>query len=100
MTFARVAGTVVSTVRSDSVANARFLLVELSNQAGSGGGEFLVALDSVGANRGEIVLLAQGSSCRWSQLTDDRPIDALIVSIVNTVDESGKVVYSADRGNA
>ncbi|WP_455382797.1 EutN/CcmL family microcompartment protein [Salinispira pacifica] len=99
MTFARVVGTVVGEVRSDGVENARFLLVELCDQSGTGGGEYLVALDSVGANRGQLVLLTQGSSCRWTYQTDDRPIDTLIVAIVHTVDESDVVVYS-DPGSS
>lgn len=94
MTFARVVGTVVANTRSDRVENARFLLVELCDESGSPGGDYLVALDSVGANRGQVVLLAQGSSCRWTYQTDDRPIDTLIVAIVHTVDEAGNVVYS------
>lgn len=99
MVFARVCGTVVSSVRSDNVSNARFLLVELCSQRGDSGGEYVVALDATGANRGEIVLVAQGSSCRWTYETDDRPIDSLIVGIVDTVDERGTVVYATDRGD-
>jgi len=98
--FSRVVGTVVGTIRSDGVEHARFLLVEPCSQAGTGSGEYLVALDGIGANRGQMVLLAQGSSCRWSFLTDDKPIDTLIVAIVDTIDERGEVVYSADRGMA
>lgn len=94
MTFARVVGTVVASTRSDRVENARFLLVELCDEGGAPGGDYLVALDGVGANRGQMVLLTQGSSCRWTYQTDDRPIDTLIVAIVHTVDEAGNVVYS------
>ena len=100
MTFARVVGTVVASARSDRVENARFLLVELCDQAGSPGGDYLVALDQVGANRGQLVLLAQGSSCRWTYQTDDRPIDTLILAIVHTVDEGGTVVFADSGGNA
>lgn len=99
MTFARVVGTVVGSVRSDKIADARFLLVELASERGSGNGEFLVALDSVGANRGQLVLVAQGSSCHWSPPTANQPIDTLIVSIVDTVDEHNEVVYSASESN-
>ena len=77
MTIARVRGTVVSTHRSDRVDGARFLVVEDCDQAGAGRKEYLVALDMVGADRGQLVLLAQGSSCRWTERTDDRPMDVL-----------------------
>jgi microcompartment protein CcmK/EutM len=93
MNLARVVGTVVASRRSDNVAGARFLLVEECAQRGEVRGVFLVALDAVGADRGQMVMLAQGSSCRWTRLTEDRPIDTLIVGIVDQIDERGSVVY-------
>jgi microcompartment protein CcmK/EutM len=93
MTIGRVRGTVVSTRRSDRVEGARFLIVEDCDQAGVGRSEYLVALDMVGADRGQIVLLAQGSSCRWTHETDDRPMDVLVVAIVDQIDEKGVVKF-------
>jgi microcompartment protein CcmK/EutM len=93
MTLARVVGTVVATLRADAVPGARFLLVEECTQKGEGKGELLVALDAVGADRGHVVLVAQGSSCRWTRLTDDRPIDALVIGIVDQIDEGGSLAY-------
>jgi microcompartment protein CcmK/EutM len=92
--IARVRGTVVATQRSDKVDGARFLLVEECDQGGTGRNEYLVALDLVGADRGQLVLLTQGSSCRWTFRTDDRPMDTLVVAIVDTIDERGVVTYS------
>lgn len=97
MNLARVAGTVVATKRSDKVAQARWLLVEDADQKGGGKGEYLVALDLVGANRGELVLTTQGSSCRWTRETEDRPMDTLVVAIVDTIDVGGDVTYSTVR---
>ena len=94
MNIARVRGTVVATRRSDKVDGARFLLVEECDQRGAGRGDFLVALDMVGADRGQLVLLTQGSSCRWTFRTDDRPMDTLVVAIVDTIDERGAVTYT------
>jgi microcompartment protein CcmK/EutM len=93
MTIARVRGTVVSTRRSDRVDGARFLLVEDCDSAGGGRSDFLVALDLVGADRGQLVLLAQGSSCRWTERTDDRPMDVLAIAIVDQIDEGGTVRF-------
>ena len=95
MNLARVRGTVVATRRSDNVEGASWLLIEDCDQAGKGRGEYLVALDMVGANRGELVLVTQGSSCRWAYRTEDRPMDTLVVAIVDTIDQRGAVVYSA-----
>jgi microcompartment protein CcmK/EutM len=91
----RVRGTVVATQRSDKVEGARFLLVEDCDQGGTGKGEYLVALDMVGADRGQLVLLTQGSSCRWTTRTDDRPMDTLVVAIVDAIDERGAVRWPA-----
>jgi microcompartment protein CcmK/EutM len=91
--LARVVGTVTASRRSDKVDAARWLLVEECAQTGAGRGEYLVALDIVGADRGQMVLLAQGSSCRWTYRTDDRPIDTLVVGIVDAIDERGRVTW-------
>ena len=93
MTLARVRGTVVSTQRSDGVQDARWLLVEECDQRGEGRGEYLVGLDMVGADRGHLVLLTQGSSCRWTYRTEDRPMDTLVVAIVDAIDQSGETVW-------
>jgi carbon dioxide concentrating mechanism protein CcmL len=85
MNLARVRGTVVATKRSDGVDGPRWLLVEECDPAGAGRGEYLVALDMVGADRGQTVLLTQGSSCRWTRRTEDRPMDTLVVAIVDAV---------------
>ncbi|HTO22669.1 MAG TPA: EutN/CcmL family microcompartment protein [Spirochaetia bacterium] len=94
MNLARVRGTVVASKRSDKVDGATWLLVEDCDQKGAGKGEYLVALDMVGAERGQLVLLTQGSSCRWTYRTDDRPMDTLVVAIVDQIDQSGEVVYA------
>ena len=89
MNLARVRGTVVATQRSDKVSGAKWLLVEECDQSGKGRGDYLVALDMVGADRGQMVLLTQGSSCRWTTRTEDRPMDTLVVATVDQIDERG-----------
>ena len=96
MTLARVRGTVVASSRADGVAGARFLLVEDCDQRGAGRNDHLVALDLVGADRGQLVLLAQGSSCRWDRRTEDRPIDAVVLAIVDQIDERGHIQFPSD----
>jgi microcompartment protein CcmK/EutM len=90
MNLARVRGTVVATRRADGVQGAKWLLVEECDPQGTGRGDCLVALDMVGADRGQMVLLTQGSSCRWTMRTEDRPMDTLVVAIVDHVDYRGK----------
>lgn len=93
MILATVVGTVVSTRRADGIEAPRYLLMEQCDQQGTQKKNFLVALDMIGARHGEVVLLCQGSPCRQTKLTYDRPFDALIVAIVDLIDERGEVVY-------
>jgi len=96
MTLARACGTVVADQRSDGVENPRFLLVEECDQGGKGRGEFLVALDLVGADRGHLVLLTQGSSCRSTYATEDKPMDTLVVAIVDAIDQGDAYVWKQE----
>lgn len=93
MIFARVVGTVVATQRSDQIRGARYLLVEATDPRGRPKGGYHVALDVVGAGVGELVLLAQGSSARQTEMSDQKPIDAVIAGIVDLVEEGGDEVF-------
>jgi microcompartment protein CcmK/EutM len=93
MIFGRVAGTVVATRRSDRVEGPKYLLAELTSCRGEGKGDFLVALDGVGAGVGELVMISQGPSARQTGRTDRQPVDALICGIIDVVEERGGVVF-------
>ena len=93
MVLGRVAGTVVSTRRSDNIRGAKYLLVEICNQEGKGRGDFLVALDALGAGPDELIILSQGSSARQTQISFKKPVDAIVVGIVDLIDEWGEVVF-------
>ena len=71
-----------------------FLLVRQIDVDDSETGGFVVAVDSVGAGVGEVVLYASGSSARQTTITKDRPCDAVIMAIVDTWEVGGDVVYS------
>ena len=93
MILGTVVGTVVSNRRADQIDAARYLLIEQCNQQAIGKNDFLVALDLIGAGYGEVVLICQGSAARQTTITDDRPMDAVIVAIVDMIDEHGDIVY-------
>ena len=88
-----VVGTVVSNRRADGVDAPRYLLVDPCDQHGTRKNSALVALDLIGARDGEMVLLCQGSPCRQTPLTDNKPFDALIAAIVDMIDQDSTVVY-------
>lgn len=93
MIFGKVTGTVVCSARNDGIEGARYLLIDRADQSGNGKGDYLVALDLLGAGREELVLIAEGSPSRETPLTADKPFDALVVGIVDLVDEDEKIIY-------
>jgi microcompartment protein CcmK/EutM len=56
-------------------------------------GKMVVAIDAVGSGTGEVVLYASGSSARQTTVTRDRPVDATIMAIVDTLEVSGETRY-------
>lgn len=94
MTLGRVAGTVVSTNKEPRIEGITFLLVEKVGYGDmKGSGDYLVAMDAVGAGLDEMVLVVSGSSSRLTEVTKDRPADATITAIVDTVELDGATVY-------
>jgi microcompartment protein CcmK/EutM len=61
--------------------------------AGKPDGGILVAADAVGAGLGEVVLYASGSSARQTLVTKDRPVDAVVMAIVDEVAIDGAAKY-------
>ena len=55
----------------------------------------IVAVDSVGAGVGELVLFCQGSSARLAPNLKEAPVDAVVIGIVDVVDVFGKQIYNA-----
>ena len=55
----------------------------------------LVAVDSLGAGEGEIILVVQGSSARLAADDKDSPVDAVVIGIVDTVDLAKNILYKA-----
>lgn len=93
MNLGKVVGTVVSTQKDDGMPGARYLLVERTTHTGEKKGDYIVALDMVSAGHDELVLLSEGSPARETPSTVNKPLDALIVGIVDLIDENDKIVY-------
>ena len=93
MNLARVAGTVVSTRKEESMDGLKFLILQLVDLEGNDDGGFVVAADAVGAGIGEYVLYASGSSARQTLATDKRPCDAVTMAIVDNWEVNGTIKY-------
>ena len=90
MFLGKVIGTVWSTKKDENLVGAKFLIVRKLDLDLNEKSDFVVAVDSVGAGEGEVVLVATGSSSRQTNFTQDKPIDAVIMAIVDKLDISIK----------
>jgi microcompartment protein CcmK/EutM len=98
MVLARVKGTVVSTHKPASMEGLRLLLLEKVDAVSlKGKADYVVGIDSVGANAGEIVFYVTGSSARMTETTKGKPSDATIIAIVDVIEKDGLVTYEKAR---
>ena len=102
MYLGKVIGSVVSTKKDDSMKGRKLLMVrpmlidpEDPSQF-KAGGNTIVAIDTLGAGEGELVMFAQGSSARQADGLKAMPVDAAIVGLVDTVNIEGKKTYEAN----
>ncbi len=94
MQIAKVRGTVVSTQKDQSLTGVKFLLVQFIDEEGELLPRYEVAADSVGAGIDEWVLVSRGSAARKLSGSENRPLDALVVGIIDTVNLDGRSLYS------
>ena len=85
MILGKVVGTVVATRKDERLSGSKLLLVQPVQPDETPRGAPLVAVDTVDAGAGERVLVVSGSSARMAEGMTDRPVDAAIVGIVDTV---------------
>ena len=86
MILARITGSVVSTIHHPIVDGRKLLLAERLDEAGNPTGGYLIAIDAIGAGRGETVLiLDEGNGARQILEDDDAPVRSMVVGIVDEV---------------
>ena len=93
MILAQVMGTVVSTRKDAGLLGLKLLLVREVDGQFKPTGAFVVAADAVGAGSDELVLVAQGSSARMTEVSREKPVDAVIAGIVDAVEMGGRDIY-------
>lgn len=101
MFLARVEGSVVATKKDAAMSGRKLLILrpqlvdDKDPTRFRPGTNTVIAVDSVGAGEGELVLFCQGSSARLAPGLREAPVDAVVIGIVDTVDVLGKEIYSA-----
>ncbi len=99
MFIGKVTGSVVASQKIKSVIGKKLLLIQSmtvdADQPTSlkPSGRVAVAIDTVGAGEGELVIVTQGSSARLTEMTSDVPTDAVIVGIIDAIQIGGKEIY-------
>lgn len=88
MLICRVTGLLVSTIKDRSLQSTKLLLVEeLHRNAGKDARRF-VAVDTVGAGEGEVVIVATGEAARRTERTREMSVDAAVIGIVDSFPEA------------
>src|SRR5947208_16183848 len=101
MFLARVEGSIVATKKDPSMSGRKLLLLRPQLVDDKDPSKFrpgmntIVAVDSVGAGVGEMVLFCQGSSARLAPNLKDAPVGAVIIGIGDSVDVLGKQMYKS-----
>lgn len=84
MQLARVVGTVVATVKNESLESRKLLIVQTLDADLQPRGNPLVALDAVGAGVGELVFWCRGKEASFPFKREDTPTDCTIIGIVDS----------------
>jgi microcompartment protein CcmK/EutM len=93
MLIAKVVGSVVATRKDEKLGSSKLLVCQVHDHNNQPKEQYVVAIDSVGAGPGDMILYATGSSARQTTLTDGRPVDAVVMAVVDSWDLSGKNIY-------
>ena len=84
MQLARVIGTVVATVKNDSLEGRKLLVVQTLDRDLEPIGKPMVAVDAIGAGIGELVFWCRGKEASFPFKREDTPTDCTIIGIVDS----------------
>lgn len=93
MLIGKVVGSVVATQKDEKLDGRKLLVVQVHDHTNAPKDQYVVAVDSVQAGLGDMILYATGSSARQTTLTEGRPCDAVIMAVVDSWDLGGENVY-------
>ncbi|MEZ0373827.1 MAG: EutN/CcmL family microcompartment protein [Candidatus Sericytochromatia bacterium] len=94
MLLGKIIGTVVASQKDPKLEGLRFQVLQILDLQGKLTKTYVVAVDAVGAGVGEVVMYASGSSARQTSVTHNRPVDAVIMAIVDSWNVEGKTVFN------
>lgn len=93
MQIAKVIGTTVSTIKDEKLVGRKLLILRTADEKGEVVGKPYVAVDTLDAGVGDVVLTAHGSGGRQTEITKQSPVDAVIMAVVDHFEVGGVVTY-------
>jgi microcompartment protein CcmK/EutM len=93
MKIALVIGSTISTIKDEALEGRKLLIVREADTNGEPHGDPFIAIDTVSAGAGDFVFLVTGSSARNTRVTANSPVDATIVGVIDSLEQSGKVTF-------
>jgi microcompartment protein CcmK/EutM len=93
MKIALVIGSTISTIKDEVIRGRKLLIVRNADTTGTPTGEPYIAVDTVSAGAGDLVMVTDGSSARYTNQTTNAPVDAVIVGVIDSLEMSGTVTY-------
>jgi microcompartment protein CcmK/EutM len=96
MKIARIVGSSISTIKDPKVENTKLLICQETDPTGKIFGKPYVAIDLVDAGTGDLVLTCHGSAARQTHLTKDTPVDAVVMAVIDHLEQDKQIVYQKD----
>lgn len=93
MRIALVIGSTISTIKDEAIRGRKLLIVRDADTEGKPKSDPYIAVDTVSAGTGDLVMVTDGSSARFTTQTTNTPVDAVIVGVIDSLEMSGTVTY-------
>jgi microcompartment protein CcmK/EutM len=93
MLIAKVIGTTIATIKDEKLVGRKLLILRQTDEQGAPSGKPYVAIDTLDAGIGDLVLTCSGSSARQTNITKDTPVDAVIMAVIDSLEVEGNVTF-------
>ena len=100
MLIAKVIGTTISTIKDEKLEGRKLLILRQCDEAGDVYGKPYVAVDTLDAGVGDLVLTAHGSGGRQTDITRNSPVDAVIMAVIDHMVVENQVTYQKESWSA
>jgi len=93
MLIAKVIGTTIATIKDEKLVGRKLLILRQTDEHGAPTGKPYVAVDTLDAGIGDLVLTCAGSSARQTNITKDTPVDAVVMAVIDSLEVEGQETF-------